>query len=65
MKGLMVFSGGLAMWRGWRRIVLLREYVIVCAGSSSVDRLRKRWIDIMKDSIRKGGLDVRQARRRV
>ena len=28
-------------------------------------RLRKRWIDIVKDCLRKRGLDVRQARRMV
>ena len=33
MKGLVrVFSGDLAIWRGWRRKGLLREYVGECAG---------------------------------
>ena len=42
-----------------------RVYVGECAGSCSVGRLRKRWIDTMKDCLRKRGLDVRQARRMV
>ena len=39
-----------------------RVYVGVCANSRSVDRPRKRWIDTVKDLLRKIGLDVRQAR---
>ena len=39
-----------------------RVYVGECAGSCSVGML-KRWIDTMKDCLRKRGLDVRQARR--
>ena len=46
-------------------IGLLREYVGESAGSRSVDRLWKRWIDTMKDFLRERGLDVRQARRMV
>ena len=34
-------------------------------GSSSVGRPRKRWIDTMKECLKKRGLDVRQARRMV
>ena len=34
-----------------------------CAGNRSRDRLQKRWIDIVKDCLKKKGLDVRQARR--
>ena len=41
-----------------------RVYVGECAGSCSVGRLRKRWIDAM-DCLRKRRLDVRQARRIV
>ena len=37
-----------------------RFYVGECAGSRS---LRKRWIDTVKDCLKKRGLDVRQARR--
>ena len=50
------------MWRGGRRTGLLRESVGEC-GSHSVDRARKRWIDTVKDCLRKRDLDVRQARR--
>ena len=42
-----------------------RIYVGECAGSRSVDRPRKRWIDTVKECWRKRGLDVRQARRMV
>ena len=40
-------------------------YIGECAGSRSVGRPWKRWIDTVKDCSRKGGLDVRQARRMV
>ena len=40
-------------------------YVGQFAGRRSVDRLRKRWIDTMKECLKKRGLDVRQARRMV
>ena len=40
-----------------------RVYVGECAGSHSVGRPRKRWIDTVKDCLRKRGLYVRQARR--
>ena len=33
-----------------------------CASIRSVDRLWKRWVNTMKDCLRKIGLDVRQAR---
>ena len=60
MKGLMkACSGGSAMWRGWRGIVLPRAYVGVCAGSHSVGRLQKRWIDTVKEHLKKDDLDVR------
>ena len=42
-----------------------RVYVGECAGSHSLGRLRKRWVDTMKECLRKRGLDVRQARRMV
>ena len=38
-----------------------REY----AGSHSVGRPRKRWIDTVKEYLKKRGLDIRQTRRRV
>ena len=37
-----------------------RVYVEECAGSHSVGRLWKRWIDTMKDCLQKRGLDERQ-----
>ena len=49
------------MWREWRMIGILGE----CAGSHSVDRPRKRWVDTVEDCLRKRELDVRQARRMV
>ena len=42
-----------------------RVYVGECAGSRSVGRPRKRWIDSVKDCLRKRGLNVRQAGRLV
>ena len=38
-----------------------RVYVGEYAGSRSVGRLRKRWVDTVKECLRKRGLDVRQA----
>ena len=40
-----------------------RVYVLDCAGSRSVVRSRERWIDTVKDCLRKRGLDVRGTRR--
>ena len=42
-----------------------RVYVGKCAGSHSVCWPRKRWIDTVKEGLKKRGLDVRQARRMV
>ena len=39
-----------------------RIYVGECAGSRSVGRPRKRWIDTVKECLKKRGLDVSQAR---
>ena len=39
-----------------------RVYVGECAGSRSLDRPRKRWIDSAKDCLKKSGLDFTQAR---
>ena len=44
-------------------MIAKRIYVGECAGSPSMGRLQKRWIDIVKECLRKRGLDVRQARR--
>ena len=45
--------------------IVKRVYVGECAGSRSVGRLQKRWMDSMKECLRKRGLDCRQARRVV
>ena len=59
-KMMKVFSDGSAMQREWRMARLLRGvYVRECAGSCSVGGLWKRWIDSVKDSLRKRGMDVR------
>ena len=42
-----------------------RVYVGECAGSHSLGRPRKRWIDTVKEFLRERGLDVRKARRIV
>ena len=42
-----------------------RVYVGECVVSRSVGRPRKRWIDKVKDCLKKRGLGVRQARRMV
>ena len=55
--------GGLAMKRMERDRIAKRVYVGECAGSHSVGRAWKRWIDTVKECLRKRGLDVRQARR--
>ena len=46
-------------------IIAKRVFVGECAGSRSVGRSRKRWIDTVKDCLRKRDLDVRQTRRMV
>ena len=42
-----------------------RVYVGEYAGSRSMGRSRKKWIDTVKGCLRKRSLDVRQARRMV
>ena len=42
-----------------------RVYVGECAGSRSVGRPQKRWIDSVKECLKKRGLDSRQAKRMV
>ena len=46
-----------------RNKIAKRVYVGECAGSRSVGRPRKRWIDTVKECLRKRGLVVRQAKR--
>ena len=48
-----------------RNKIAKRVYVGECAGSHSVGRPRKRWIDTLKEYLKKRGLDARQARRMV
>ena len=46
---------------GWwleRDRIAKRVYVRECAGSCSVGRPQKRWIDTEKECLRKRGLDV-------
>ena len=45
--------------------VAKRVYVGECAGRRSVGRQQKRWIDTVKECLRKSGLDKGQARRMV
>ena len=42
-----------------------RVYLGVYAGSHSAGRNRKRWIDTVKECLRKRGLDIGQAKRKV
>ena len=42
-----------------------RVYVGECAGSCSVGRPWKRWIDTVEECLKKRSLDVKQARRMV
>ena len=52
MKALMKASyGGLAMWKGWRGLGSPREYVGESAGSHSVGRPWKRWIDTVEECL--------------
>ena len=47
-----MLSDGSAMWREWRienERNAKRVYVGECAGSRSVGRPQKRWIDTVKD----------------
>ena len=45
--------------------VAKRIYIGECAGSHSVGRLQKTWIDTVKDCLKKRRSDVRQERRMV
>ena len=59
---------GVLRWFGYLErmendIIAKRVYVGKCGGSRSVGRPRKRWIDAVKDCLKKRGLYVRQARR--
>ena len=43
---------GVLRWRGRRGIGSARVYVGECAGSRSVGRPRKRWIDTVKECLK-------------
>ena len=51
------------MERMERRMIAKRVYVGEFAGSRSAGRPRKRWLDTVKECLRKRGLDIRHARR--
>ena len=53
------------MERMERDRIAKKDYVGECAGSHPAGRPRKRWIDTVKEGLRKRGLDVRQAMRMV
>ena len=60
MKRMMKVSySGSVMWRGWRDKITKSVYVGECAGSHSMGRPEKRWIDTMKECLKKRGLDVK------
>ena len=48
-----------------RDMTAKRVYVRDCAGSCSMGKSRKRWIDTVKDCLEKNGLYIRQARKMV
>ena len=61
-----MFSDVSAMWREREKDKTdKRVYVEECADSRSVGRPRKRWIDTVKDCLKKRSLDVRETRRMV
>ena len=62
-EALFRWFGHLARMERYR--IAKRIYVGECAGTRSVDMSRKRWIDTVKEYLKKGGLDVRQTRRMV
>ena len=62
MKGLMkTFSGGSAMWRGWRGIGLPKESTKECVFVIVQWVGHGRWIGTVKECLKKRGLDIRQA----
>ena len=61
---------GVLQWFGHvermeRDRIAMRVYVGECAGTRSMGKPRKRWIDTVKECLKRRGLDVRQARRMV
>ena len=65
MKRLMKVFSEVHVERMENDRIAKRVYVGECGGSRSVGRLQKRWIDTVKECLKKRGLDVRQARRLV
>ena len=63
-KGLMrVFSNGFGhVDRMENDRIVKSVYVGVCTGSHSMGRPWKRWIDTVKDCLKKRGLDIKQTR---
>ena len=62
-KGLLQGFGHVEKMK--RHRIAKKVYVGECAGIRSVGKSRKRWIDTVKECLRKRGLDVRQARRMI
>ena len=62
-----MIDGGVLWWFSHveRDRIAKRVYVGECGGSCSVGRPRKRWIDTLKDCLRKRGLNFSQATRMV
>ena len=62
-----MIAEGVLRWFGHveRDRTAKRVYVGECAGSLSVGRPGKKWIDTVKECLRKRGLDVREERRMV
>ena len=69
MKGERIYEGVLWWFGHLKRMesdrIVKRVYLEECAGGSSVGRPQKRWIDNVKECLKKRGFDVRQARRMV
>ena len=58
-EGALLWLGHVEMMEKDR--IAKRVYVGECAGSRSVGKTRKRWVDTVKACLKKSGLDVRQA----
>ena len=60
VKGLTkVFSDGSAILKEWGIIGLLKRYMWEeCVGSRLVGQLRKRWIDLVNEYLKKRGLTL-------
>ena len=67
MKGLMKACFGVSAYveRMEKDRIAKRVYIGECAGSRSVDRPRMKWIDMVKECLKKRGLDINQTRRMI